>query len=208
MYILDHFLSHTETPADTNEFGIHDFFLWERCIGDTEFYKGVDEIGSEWTPARIGGDVTDTGEVNQKIRKHSVKTIEYNINTQSLFKTLIDPINGINFWHFNFKIWSMEDLQVNRFAKGDFFSLHSDRTRLVDRSERKLTVIAALSDSGSCTGGEINLSPHANKKYETTLRLNKGDLLVFPCWVPYEVKPVKTGEAEYLTSWMYGPKFN
>ena len=42
MYILDHFLSHTETPADTNEFGIHDFFLWERCIGDTEFYKGVD----------------------------------------------------------------------------------------------------------------------------------------------------------------------
>lgn len=85
--------------------------------------------------------------------------------------------------------------------------MHNDRSTLADRSERKLTVLVGLSNADEYKGGDIHLLPNGYSKHKQTVRLNKGDMLVFPTWVPYEIKPIEEGSMKLLTTWVYGPKF-
>lgn len=206
MFTFKYLMSYTENPAADNAYGTLDYFKWEKYVEDDVLLKSIQPSDEDWYPAEIGGAGDST--VDKKIRNHNVASIAYNTDTAPVFNCLHKGVEAINFWHYNYKLWTMEDVQISNFETKQFYSMHSDRTYLKDKSERKLTVIVGLSDADSYQGGEVVLSPHGNKKYETSHRLNRGDLLVFPCWVPYEIKPVKEGCMQQLTTWVYGPKFN
>lgn len=202
MYIFDNALQRTEQPTIDSEFNTQPFFLWENGLDDPSLLEYLDNFKGEWTPAIVG-----EGEVNPKIRKHTTADIEYNINTRPLFESLRKLIESVNFFHYNFVLWSMDDIQTCKFEKGDFFIMHNDRSILKDRSERKLTVIVGLSRTEDSKGGKVVVSPYASSKHKVDVMLNKGDVLVFPSWVPYEIKPVEEGTANFLLTWVYGPKF-
>lgn len=204
MYFFTHMMSRTETPADNNTYNIHPFFPWEKALDDPSIMEFLDSYSYEWKPGEVG---QDNPQVNKKIRNCDVANIEYSPYTRGLFDALHKPVESINFWHYNYNLWSMDDAQVCKFDKGGMFVMHNDRSALADRSERKLTVLVGLSEADDYKGGDIHLLPTGYPKHKQTVRLNKGDMLVFPTWVPYEIRPIEEGSMKLLTTWVYGPKF-
>lgn len=204
MYFFKYLMNRTEHPTDTNQYNTLPYFVWEKAIEDQSLLTFVNEYPFEWTPAEIGGVEP---RIDKKIRNHDNAWIEYNEATDSLFEALHKPIESINFWHYNYVLWSMDDLQVGKFEKNSMYVMHNDRAVWPDRSERKLSVIMGLTSEDQYKGGEINLMTTGYPKHKQTVRLNRGDVLVFPTWVPYEIKPVEEGTMQLLSTWVYGPKF-
>lgn len=205
MFTFKYMMSYTESPSADNSYNTLDYFLWNKHVEDEVLLKSIDDICVDWKQAEIGG----SGEsiIDKKIRNHMVSVIEYGTDTAPIFNMIHKGVEAVNYWHYNYRLWTMEDIQVSRYESKHFYSMHSDRTYLKDKSERKLTAIIGLTDGDNYTGGDVVISPHGSKKYETLFKLNRGDMIVFPCWVPYEIKPVKEGCMQHLTTWVYGPKF-
>lgn len=202
MYIFDRVLQRTEEPSVDNQFNTVPYFVWENGFDDPSLHEYIENLSDEWIPAVVGD-----GEVQSKIRKHLTQDVPYNINTRALFEGLRKPVESVNFYHYNFVLWSMDVIQVCKFEKGDMYVMHNDRSALKDRSERKFTVLASVTDNAQYKGGKIVLSPSGSSKHKVEVMLNKGDMLILPSWVPYEIKPIEDGTAKFLLTWVYGPKF-
>jgi PKHD-type hydroxylase len=71
---------------------------------------------------------------------------------------------------------------------------------------RKLTVILMLSDPSEYEGGELSLNLSAEFRAEK-LKLQKGQVLLFPSYMPHQVEPVISGVRKTLVVWPLGPKF-
>ena len=202
MYIFGRTLGRQDKAAEDNDFNTLPYFHWENCLDDPTLLQFLDHLPGEWEPATVGDN-----EVLPKIRKHTLKTIPYSIASHALYEALLKPVESVNYYHYNFALWSMETIQYANFEQGDTYVMHNDRTYMKDRSERKMTVIFALSEADSYKGGKVVLMPSGYAKHKVEVMLNKGDMLVFPAWVPYEMKSVEEGTAKFLLTWMYGPKF-
>lgn len=203
MYIFNNPLGRQDHKSqEDNDFNTLPYFHWEKCLDDPVLLQYLDQIPAEWEQATVGDN-----EVMPKIRKHTQKSIPHNIASHALYEALLKPIESVNYYHYNFLLWSMETIQYAKFEQGDMYVMHNDRTAMKDRSERKMTAIFALSDAEEFKGGKIVLTPSGYPKHKVEILLNKGDMLVFPTWVPYEMKPVEEGTSKFLLTWMYGPKF-
>lgn len=104
------------------------------------------------------------------------------------------------FWQYDIR--SGEDIQVGRYPPGGHYKMHSDFNPYDEDKpyHRKITVVMGLSDD--YTGGELEIS---TKDSTELLRLNKGDVVVFPSWMTHRVHPVKTGVRYTAVKWLTGP---
>lgn len=205
MYLFKYTMSRTENPTNDNKYNILPFFSWNKALDDQTLLDFLDSYPYEWKFAEVGDGTEVT--INKKIRNCLVADIEYDAPTRQLYDALHKLVESVNFWHYNFVLWSMQDIQVCDFHKGGLFVMHNDRSALVDMSERKLTVLVGLTDEADYKGGDIHILTNGYSKHKQVVRLNKGDMLVLPTWVPYEVRPVEEGNMKLLTTWVYGPKF-
>ena len=74
-------------------------------------------------------------------------------------------------------------------------------------ANRKLNILLQLSDPDEYEGGELQLFvPHQNKELPiVTLPKEKGNMVVFPPWVPHRVCPVTKGTRRSLVTYLHGP---
>ena len=120
-------------------------------------------------------------------------------------------------WGYHIK--AAESMQITRYRKGGFYSLHRDGTgdhlaaynnptnAFMHGHVRKLSMTTLLSDSYE--GGEFQFASYAKEKCEiSTPEFNKvGSIVVFPSAMEHRVAPVTKGIRHSLVTWFLGPPF-
>ena len=71
-------------------------------------------------------------------------------------------------------------------------------------SWRKVSVVALLSEPEDFDGGDLVLFTDGERKADLSQR---GDLVMFPSWVPHCVLPVTRGRRHTLVAWVSGARF-
>lgn len=89
-------------------------------------------------------------------------------------------------------------------AREGHFDWHADIGDGVFASQRKLTMVAQISDPADYEGGALELMPSAHVIEADRAR---GSVTVFPSFELHRVTPVTNGVRRSLTIWAHGPAF-
>ena len=112
---------------------------------------------------------------------------------------VLASIGGNANCNWNLDIQGGENIQVGWYGEGSHYKMHSD-VNPFDLSKgyhRKVTVVLCLSDDYE--GGELEFDGGE------TVRLRKGDIIVFPSMLSHGVKPVTNGTRVTAVKWLTGP---
>lgn len=112
--------------------------------------------------------------------------------------TLLLPVWEEIINYFQFSIDFVEPYELKRYENSDFFGSHIDNYYGLDEPiDRKITMVAQLSNEDSYQGGELNIVNRTAPK-------NKGSITAFPTYFTHEV--VKTIGCRWsLIGWAWGP---
>ena len=110
----------------------------------------------------------------------------------------------------NFQLEYLENLQLTRYVAPDgHYDFHSDGNghsrKNVDDSVRKLSMICLLSDSNQFEGGSFQITSGLTDTYD--IKLEKGDIVIFPSYVLHRVSPVTKGIRHSIVAWVRGRAF-
>jgi PKHD-type hydroxylase len=142
--------------------------------------------------------------LNYEIRKNKVRWLTPHKEVQDVYRKITDAIVSLNKDYFNFKLYGIyESLQFTTYGKDEKYIKHTDR--LFSSVIRKLSFSIQLTDPEKYEGGDLVLYD-ANE--ETKMNRKQGTIIVFPSFLPHEVKPVIKGERDALVGWITGPNFN
>lgn len=106
--------------------------------------------------------------------------------------------------HFNDRCWRFAlggglELNLLRYRAGDHYRRwHTDL--FAEASTRKLSFTVQLSED--YTGGALWMQEHT-----APASRQRGDIVLFPAFLPHRVEPVTAGERLALVGWMHGPPF-
>ena len=117
-------------------------------------------------------------------------------------------------WFFNIsKIESIQILKYQfRFPLGDGYSRQVDLSAPTGKGyhqkQRKISCSLQLNEPNEYTGGELILLDIRSKENDIhDLHLNKGDLLLFPSFIPHSILPIGEGVRYCATAWIEGLSF-
>jgi PKHD-type hydroxylase len=120
---------------------------------------------------------------------------------------IIEVVREANREVFDFAISEFaESPQVARYGgeRKGHFDWHSDIGDGVIARQRKLTMVAQLSDPGDYEGGALEVWP---SNAVVIAPRDRGTLTFFPSFLLHRVTPVLAGERFSLTQWAHGPAF-
>ena len=92
-----------------------------------------------------------------------------------------------------------EPYEVKKYVAGDSISEHVDLFYQLKPKERKLTMIAQLSDTDEYEGGDVSIAP-----FQTGDR-SIGSVIIIPSFHLHAVRKVVQGTRWSLNSWAWGP---
>ena len=121
-------------------------------------------------------------------------------------KELKNYINTAN-KTFNFSLKEFESLQYTRYKKDDHYNWHTDTHSKPYRNGmiRKLSFTLCLNDEFE--GGDFKICvPHpiVDKTTEETIKLKKGEMIIFPSHTWHKVDKVTKGIRKSLVGWVVG----
>lgn len=182
----------------------HNYYLWPQCISDqlvNDFITISDALKIE--DGKIGDNQINTHDSN--IRNSQLSWIYYDNDTDYLYQHLQDLIERINYYHFGFSIFGMETFQYSRYEIDGHYDYHNDIIYRPNDYSRKLSLVIGISEKTDYQGGELLLNPHGTNP--NIIKLGKGDLIVFPSYIPHKVTSIIEGKRATVVSWIVGPKF-
>lgn len=205
MYNFTHQLPRVADPAFSNNYNTLPYAQWVGRFDSDEIDK-FDSLfgGADERIALVG---IDEGKVDTRYRNQYSKLLEYGEQSREMFEAVREVVDSLNYYHFNFALWAMEDIEQCICPVGSHFDVHVDRAPSPFRTERKLTCIVGMSSADSYDGGTLKILSSGNSKYATTIKLDVGDVVVIPSWTPYAIDKVTSGTLKYATTWLTGPKF-
>ena len=109
----------------------------------------------------------------------------------------------------NFRLECLEDLQLTRYVAPDgHYDFHIDSDghsrKNIDDSVRKLSMSCLLTDPSEFEGGNFQLQTSATPY---NIKLEKGDIIMFPSYLLHRVSPVTKGVRHSLVAWANGRAF-
>ncbi len=123
------------------------------------------------------------------------------------FKQNAKTVNKEAEWFFN--ISRIETIQILKYTRGSFYNRHADLTTPsgigYHQKQRKISCSLQLNSPTEYYGGGFNLFTFEGQ--ELNMSLNKGDLLLFPSFIPHEVTQVTKGIRYSSTAWIEGLSF-
>ena len=107
----------------------------------------------------------------------------------------------------NFKMqlagfFQADNPQIVTYKNKDFYNYHLDIGN--NAPFRKLTFIIQLSDTKDYDGGHIELM---NMTTDNKLFRQKGQIIIFPSFVPWRVTKVTKGVRNCIEGWLHGPSY-
>jgi PKHD-type hydroxylase len=159
----------------------------EHELQDVPTYKG----GTFSNPGEPGKD-QDT-----QIRNSNVAMIDATHWFSGILFNLAVASNVQAEW--NFSIIGPEILQISSYGPEQHYVWHTDTEQLMRNPiVRKLSVVCMLSDSSEYSGGVFELDTYGEVKLE------RGDVLVFPSFLKHRVVPVTEGLRKTAVIWVSG----
>jgi len=168
------------------------FWMWESGIE----HGMCDQIVSRYK-SEIGEAGLYSGLIDNGVRKSSVCHV-FDKDIQDVIKGFTE---GANRSAFGFDISGEIEVQFSHYGLGGKYNYHTDSIIGDDLMvDRKITVVAMLSDESEFRGGELEL-------LGDTINLKKGDVIAFPSFMSHCVRPVSCGERFTLVGWHHGLHF-
>lgn len=148
-----------------------------------------------------------TALVNQSVQKkllaeHRISDTHW-IRDEFWKKCFLSIVQSVNSTSFGFDINAIENLQLTRYvAPNGHYEFHQDGSgynTIVDGLARKISMSVVLNDDYE--GGEFE---YLISKDPVSLKLGKGDIVIFPSYLLHRVKPVTKGTRYSLVGWALG----
>ena len=150
----------------------------------------------------------NTGTTTDSIHANQRKSDICWISDGNIKQQIIDYYHAANETaQWNFDIRGVEDIQIARYRKGEYYNWHVDGNG-IKPIPTELTIVRKISMSillnDDYTGGELEIkNDGAIERVPNT----RGTIIVFPSYFTHRVKPVKKGTRYSLVAWFGGPKF-
>lgn len=149
------------------------------------------------------GGATEITDAVLKIRNVDLCLVPYKEHPK-LYHSTIGIAKLLNKDFFGFDISKIEKITILNYGEGQFYTPHID-TSFEENECRKLTMIIGLTDKNEYEGGELVLFPNGVKP--TKIKMNKGDIVLFPTFILHEVTTVISGNRITAVTWIWGSKF-
>jgi len=128
-------------------------------------------------------------------------------STGPLYRKIYEIVSEVNMHHFKYSICYAEPFQYSVYkeeVKG-FYDIHCDsHLRNTSGFVRKISFSILLNDPSEFEGGQLMLN---TEREPVEMQMNKGDIVLFPSFVPHSVAPVTKGVRRSLVGWICGPNF-
>jgi PKHD-type hydroxylase len=149
---------------------------------------------------------TDEKAVDAKERVTDIMWLYDDIEqVQLVYQKLQNVIVNLNNTHFKYNITVLEPLQYSQYdsSQGGHYDWHYDTMmRNPGNNIRKLSFSVGL--NSEYEGGELEFF---SKNRDVKYKLELGDLVIFPSFIPHKVHPVTSGIRKTLVGWIHGPNF-
>lgn len=133
---------------------------------------------------------------NTKVK--SVPQLQY---YQWLYSRVTEQVRYVNQQCFHFHIRRLTDFQILEYENTGFYGTHID-VGTGETSKRKISLIVFLTPPEEYDGGELILKP-----WFTPIVQNQGSAVLFPSYIPHEIRPVTRGVRHTMVTWILGPYF-
>lgn len=168
-----------------------------------DFLAAVEEAASlaPSEKAKVGNNFEGASDPN--IRVSSLKFLEPYANPD-IERYVFNMVSTVNAEFFGFDLAMVQNLQHTTYRKGAFYKTHVDvywetgeETPVYDR---KLSISIQLNDPSQFEGGDLIIN-------NQVVKLRKGQIVVFPSYVPHEVTKVTKGIRKSLVAWIWGSRW-
>lgn len=148
-----------------------------------------------------------------KYRSSKVSFINYSKEYSWLFDKFNKIIQNVNEEYYNFDLNGYDYIQYSEYLANEngHYDYHIDLMldmipqKDYDFLYRKLSFTLCLNQQGTdYSGGDFKIKTGAE---DVSMKLNKGDMIVFPSFILHKVEPVTEGVRKSLVGWVTGPKF-
>jgi len=166
------------------------------------------------TVIQTSTDSQSKGKPNEAVRKSDVAFVERDDKTGWIYDRLNYVIDSLNTQFYNFDLNGYDVFQYtvyHDYEKGKY-DYHMDTimgTGMPDDmyETRKLSVTFLLNEPGvDFEGGDFQINSGQEKDAES-VKMKKGDIIVFPSFMLHRVKPVTKGVRKSLVGWVVGKQW-
>ena len=126
---------------------------------------------------------------------------------RNLYNHIIETVLNVNNTHFKYALNYLEPLQYSVYESANlgYYDIHTDSyLRNTSGFIRKVSFSILLDDPADFEGGDFLV--HATQE-PVKIEIQKGDIFLFPSFVPHSVTPVTKGVRRALVGWVCGPNF-
>ena len=164
-----------------------------------------DVLSRTYDEAKVISDV-DKG----LLEKHRITDVSWLHPAEWIPGILANTMRFTNDVYFKYDLEGFhQDIQATLYEgkKGSHYSWHVDggSSPLKPDFDRKLSCSLLLSNPEEYKGGELQF--HYHNYFFESKKYKRGDIVVFPAWLPHRVRPVTKGRRLSLVAWMSGPMF-
>lgn len=146
-------------------------------------------------------DDTSSNHLSLEQRNTKVKAILKAPAFEWIYERVIQKVQEINTQYYQFEINNMSHLQLLEYENTGFYDSHVD-IGTGESSNRKISMVAFLSERSDYEGGELLLKPGYPQ-----LPQSLGSAVFFPSYILHEILPVTRGIRHTLVAWVLGPCF-
>lgn len=148
-----------------------------------------------------------------KYRSSKVNFINYSKEYSWLFEKLNKIVEKVNEEYYNFDLNGYDFVQYSEYYANEngHYDYHIDMMmdmipqKDYDFLYRKLSFSLCLNQQDTdYFGGDFKIKTGAE---DVSVKLNRGDMLLFPSFILHKVEPVTEGVRKSLVGWVVGPKF-
>ena len=183
---------------------IEPFAWWEGAFTEKELNWLQEQAIRADQRAQAGG-MKDEAQLMQ-VRRSQVSWLDKTQDTAWVFEKLANIASSLNAQYYRFDLTGFgEALQLTNYDQSEqgMYGWHLDYGGNVTPS-RKLSMVLQLTDPSQYEGGNLQIMTSGEP---TTVRKQRGLVVVFPSYVLHQVTPVTNGNRQSLVTWITGPAF-
>lgn len=140
-------------------------------------------------------------ELHLTMRNTKIKNVMRLQENRWIYERVIEKIREVNTRYYGFLLQQLTDFQVLEYENTGFYDTHVD-IGTGETSRRKLSLVLFLTPRDEYEGGELILKPNFPALPQTL-----GSAVVFPSYIPHQIKPVTKGVRHTMVTWVIGPCF-
>jgi len=140
-------------------------------------------------------------ELHLTMRNTKLKNVPRLTSNRWIYERVIAQVREVNARYYGFLLQQLTDFQVLEYENTGFYNTHLD-IGTGETSRRKLSLVMFLTPREEYDGGELILKPNFPLLPQT-----QGSAVIFPSYIPHQIKPVTRGVRHTMVTWVIGPCF-